>query len=483
MPWSQFRPAARRRKLASSITGEAVLDPDPLSLSRRTLLKLGGALSLYLTLPGLALAESGEAHRFLKVRDKVPDPENVFFEVQYPGKAPIKLAGHVWFNEEARQAGRKCPAIVEFNPYRRRDGTMIVDAKMYPWFAYHDYLCFRVDLQGSGDSEGVLTDEYTDEELAYCVQVIGEIAARDDCTGAVGMMGKSWSAINSLMVAARADRPDALKAVIVCAGSDDRWNDDVHYMGGAMMFDNVSWPSSMFGWMAAAPDPAVVGEAWQEMWRKRIDNADFWFRQWGGNQPRDDYWSESAVRGRYGDVGVPLFILSGWQDGYKNPVPLVIEGLTALGKESAGLIGAWGHKYPFNGYPGPRVDWLDYIVTHWWDRWLKGKTPPPEGAWPQLPVWLGQSKEPTNRPATTRSANGWPRTARGPRASSQECSISGQAIASATILRARPTGAPAGLCSTPRCWRRARGANAAMTICPAIRRASTGSRSISTARR
>jgi hypothetical protein len=156
-------------------------------------------MSLYLALPDVALgdAEGGdEEHRFVKVRDNVPDPENVCFEVQYPGKAPLKLAGHVWFNTDARKHGRKCPAIVEFNPYRRRDGTMIVDAKVYPWFAYNDYLCFRVDLQGSGDSEGVLTDEYTDEELAYCVQVIFQIAARGDCTGAVGMMGKSWSAIN-----------------------------------------------------------------------------------------------------------------------------------------------------------------------------------------------------------------------------------------------------------------------------------------------
>ena len=313
----------------------------------------------------------------------------------YPGKAPIKLAGHFWFNSDARNAGRKCPAIVELLPYRRRDGTMLADAKMYPWFAFNDYLCFRVDLQGSGDSEGVLTDEYTDEELAYCGQVIEQIAARADCSGAVGMMGKSWSAINSLMMAARPDRPAALKAVIVCAGSDDRWNDDVHYMGGGMMFDNVSWPSSMFGWLAAAPDPAVVGDAWKEMWRTRIDNADFWFKPWGSNQPRDEYWSGTAVRDHYADVGVPVFILSGWQDGYKNPVPLVVEGLAAEGKEVAGIIGAWGHKYPFNGYPGPRVDWLDYIVTHWWDRWLKGKTPPREDAWPQLPVWLGESKEPS----------------------------------------------------------------------------------------
>ena len=65
----------------------------------------------------------------------------------YPGKAPIKLAGHFWFNSDARNAGRKCPAIVEFLPYRRRDGTMLADAKMYPWFAFNDYLCFRVDLR------------------------------------------------------------------------------------------------------------------------------------------------------------------------------------------------------------------------------------------------------------------------------------------------------------------------------------------------
>jgi predicted acyl esterase len=149
---------------------------------------------------------------YLAVRDKVPDPKDIFFSVQYPGKAPIRLAGHFWYNADTVTAGRTCPAIVEFVPYRRRDGTMIADSKMYPWFAYNDYLCFRIDLQGSGDSEGVLTDEYTDEELVYCTQVIAAIAAHPSCDGNVGMMGKPWSAINALMVSARPDRPEALKA-------------------------------------------------------------------------------------------------------------------------------------------------------------------------------------------------------------------------------------------------------------------------------
>ncbi len=240
-------------------------------------------MPLALAWPGLGLpfplaAKADGA--VLKVRDKVPDPENAFFEVTLPGKEPIRLAGHFWYNAETVKAGTKCPAIVELNPYRRRDGTMLADAKMYPWFAYNDYLCFRVDLPGSGDSEGVLTDEYSEEELLACVQVINQIASHPSCDGNVGMMGKSWSAINALMMAARKDRPPALKAVIVCDGSDDRYNDDVHYMGGAMMFDNVSWPSSMWGWIAQPPDPAVVGDAWKEMWKTRIDGADFLFKQW-----------------------------------------------------------------------------------------------------------------------------------------------------------------------------------------------------------
>ena len=120
---------------------------------------------------------------YLYTRDKVPDPQDVFFTVQYPGKPPIQLAGHYWHNTDAAKNGVKCPAIVEFNPYRRRDGMLIPDSMMYPWFAYNQYLCFRIDLQGSGDSQGILADEYTDEELVYCTQVIRQIASRPDCSG------------------------------------------------------------------------------------------------------------------------------------------------------------------------------------------------------------------------------------------------------------------------------------------------------------
>ncbi len=325
---------------------------------------------------------------------QVPLPKNISFTVNYPGKPPIALSGHYWYNATALAASRKCPAIVELNPYRCRDGTMYADSKMYPWFAAKEYLCFRVDLQGSGNSEGVITDEYSDEEISYCVQVINQIANLPFCDGNVGMMGKSWSAINSLLVAARDDCRPALKAIVMCCGSDDRYNDDVHYMGGAMMLDNIEWPSSMWGWVALPPDPAVVGERWKDMWSQRIRNANFWFQMWGSHQSRDSYWSRASVRDAYEKVKVPVFILSGWQDGYKNVAERAVRQLGQLGKPVAGLLGPWGHKYPFDGYPGPRIDWLRYITDHWWDRWLKGKQPAKDSDLPQLTVWMGDSREP-----------------------------------------------------------------------------------------
>ena len=328
----------------------------------------------------------------------VPAPKNIEFTVTLTGGKSLTLRAHYWYHAPALRAGKRLPAIVDLNPYRRRDGMIGVDSMMYPWFAYNEYLCFRVDLQGSGDSDGVIRDEYTEDEMLSCVQVIEQIAHLPYCDGNVGMMGKSWSAINSLMVAARDDCPAALKAIVFCCGTDDRFNDDVHYMGGAMMEDQPSWAGSMWGWLPMPPDPLVVGDRWQSMWRERIRGLDFWFGTWAAHQTRDEYWRATSVRDHYDKVKVPVFTISGWLDGYKNPAERAVRALGGMGKPVAGILGPWGHKYPFDGYPGPRVDWLRYVVPHWWDRWLKGATPDPASAWPELAVWLGESREPARVP-------------------------------------------------------------------------------------
>jgi predicted acyl esterase len=370
------------------------------NLDRRGFLALAAATAATLSCDVKAVAaDSCGPVEYIDVPlDVVPPPKEIAFEVTVRGGGRLTLRAHYWYHAPAMRAGKRLPAIVDFNPYRRRDGMLYVDSMMYPWFSFNEYLCFRVDLQGSGDSDGVITDEYTEDELSSCVQTIEQISRLPFCDGNVGMMGKSWSAINSLMVAARDDCPRALKAIVFCCGTDDRFNDDVHYMGGAMMYDQPSWAASMWGWLPMPPDPLVVGDRWKEMWRERVRALDFWFAEWASHQTRDDYWRRTSVRDHYERVKVPVFTISGWWDGYKNPAERAVRELGALGKPVAGILGPWGHKYPFDGYPGPRVDWLRYIVPHWWDRWLKGTTPDAAQAWPELAVWLGESREPSRVP-------------------------------------------------------------------------------------
>jgi len=368
-------------------------------LDRRDFLAFGATAALAAaTAEPRALASCGTPEFIDVPLDVVPPPKNIDFTVRLAGGRALVLRAHYWYHAPAIRAGTRLPAIVDFNPYRRRDGMLYVDGMMYPWFAYNEYLCFRVDLQGSGDSDGTITDEYTQDELDSCVQVIEQIAKLPFCDGGVGMMGKSWSAINSLIVAARDDCPSALKAVVFCCGTDDRFNDDVHYMGGAQMYDQPSWAASMWGWLPMPPDPAIVGDRWKAMWRERVRGLGFWFDAWATHQTRDEYWRRTSVRDRYDKVKVPVFAISGWQDGYKNPAERAVRTLGGLGKPVAGIIGPWGHKYPFDGYPGPRVDWLRYVVPHWWDVYLKGKTPEASSAWPQLALWLGDSREPERVP-------------------------------------------------------------------------------------
>ena len=150
------------------------------------------------------------------------------------------------------------PAILEYIPYRKDDGTAARDALMHPWWAGHGYANVRVDQRGSGDSDGIILDEYTQQEHDDALEVLAWLAAQPWCTGKVGIIGKSWGGFNGLQIAAR--RPPELAGVISVASTDDRYATDIHYIGGALHgFQKQSWASTMLAYNARPPDPAVRG--------------------------------------------------------------------------------------------------------------------------------------------------------------------------------------------------------------------------------
>ena len=298
------------------------------------------------------------------IRDEFP---NQVIEIEHtwiPMSDGIRLSARIWMPEYA--VNNPVPAILEYIPYRKRDGTRVHDDCRHRYWAGHGYICIRLDIRGTGDSEGLITDEYALSEQNDAIEAIAWIANQPWCSGKVGMTGISWGGFNSLQVAAR--RPPALKAIITHCSTDDRYTDDCHWMGGCMLTDGFTWGSGFYHMMTRPPDPEIAGDNWFDQWMQRLEE---WVPPtsniWMNHQTRDDYWRHGSICENYDDIECAVYAVGGWEDGYSNAVPRMLANLRCPRK---GLIGPWGHTYPEQGYPGPAIGFLQEGLR-WWDYWLK----------------------------------------------------------------------------------------------------------------
>lgn len=290
---------------------------------------------------------------------KVKETENIFILL----KDGTKLAARLWMPADA--AKKPVPALLEYLPYRKRDGTVTRDALTHPYLAGHGYACIRVDMRGNGDSDGLMRDEYAQQELDDGLEVIAWLAKQKWCDGNVGMFGISWGGFNALQIAAL--RPPALKAIITLCSTDDRYEDDIHYKGGTLLNENLGWAATMLAYSSRPPDPKIVGTKWKKMWLNRLENEPFLLIDWLKHPHRDGYWKHGSVCEDWGKINVPVMAVGGWNDAYSNAIPRMMRNLRVPRKA---IIGPWAHKYPHFAVPGPRIGFLQEMLR-WWDQHLK----------------------------------------------------------------------------------------------------------------
>ncbi|MEM9148027.1 MAG: CocE/NonD family hydrolase [Pseudomonadota bacterium] len=314
-----------------------------------------------------------------------------------------RLAARLWLPQGARSA--PVPAILEYIPYRRRDRTRLRDENAHPHLAEAGYASLRVDMRGSGDSDGLMPDEYTQQEIQDGADVVAWIAEQPWCDGNVGMFGKSWGAFTCFQVAAL--KPPALKAIAPVMGTDDRFREDIHFYGGVLGNDNFWWGSIMQLYNAFPPDPEIVGARWREMWKARLEAMSFWPAQWLEHQTKDETWRHGSIAERYEDVQIPVFYFGGWADLYRD-TPFRIAANLAGPVQI--MMGPWAHLYPHDASPEPKADFLGESIA-FWDRWLKGRD---TGASEDAPLrfWVQDSTRPsgthTHRPGQWVEERCWP---------------------------------------------------------------------------
>jgi putative CocE/NonD family hydrolase len=305
------------------------------------------------------LAESAKARPKTTYSFRTEEP--VWIEVT----DGLKLAGRLWIPNGA--PGERFPVVFEYIPYRLHDSYRPIDDHWGSQLAAGGVAFCRVDIRGSGNSEGVLADEYLQSEQDDGVRVIAWLARQPWCNGSVGMRGLSWGGFSTLQVAALA--PPELKAIMPICATDMRFWNDAHYVGGAPGLTNVKWAAGFEMVMSGPPDPAIVGPRWRKMWQDRLEATPSIAARWLSHQKNDAYWRHGSVGLDYGAIKCPVYMVDGWTDSYGESAERLLRGIKTPKKA---LFGPWMHIYPDFAEPGPGLDWI-YEELRWWRHWLAGE--------------------------------------------------------------------------------------------------------------
>jgi uncharacterized protein len=288
-----------------------------------------------------------------------PKYEMLLKEAWIPMPDGVRLAADLYMPSRG-SPNRQFPVLLEYLPYRKTESR----ARNYPLYSYfveRGYVIARVDIRGTGNSEGRLIEyEYTDQEQEDGEVVIDWLSKKSWSTGKVGMFGVSWGGFNSIHMAMR--NPPALKAIIAIDATDDLYQDDVHYIDGILHLDSWEMSQDLDNSRPGAPE-YVVNENY---FRNRFDTRP-WMMTYKRQQTDGPFWERTALKVRYDSIRVPTFVIGGWYDGYRDSVPRMLEHLKAPVKA---IVGPWSHAFPHDAYPKPQIEWRHEAVR-WFDYWLK----------------------------------------------------------------------------------------------------------------
>lgn len=277
-------------------------------------------------------------------------------------KDGVKLSA-TFYKPVPRSPDEKFPVIFEFLPYRKDDGGYIGTYSLYTYFVQRGFIMARVDIRGTGSSEGIFPlREYSEQELDDAVEIIGQLSRMPGSNGNVGMWGISWGGFNAIQVAMR--QPPALKAILAAMATDDLYHDDIHYIDGAFHMDEWAFWFDHSKAIPQSPD-YPLDEAY---FKERFDSYPgllTYLKQ----QKDGEFWRKNSLRWQYDKIRIPCYLIGGLLDGYRDSIPRMLENMKVPVKAE---IGPWNHAWPDDGTPGPNYEWR-YEAVRWWDQWLKGK--------------------------------------------------------------------------------------------------------------
>lgn len=201
------------------------------------------------------------------------------------------------------------PVLLEYKPYRKDDSFYHYNQPNNHYLAKRGFIVAIVDIRGTGSSEGFLIEhEYTTQELDDCEHVIEQLANHSLSNGRVGMFGISWSAFNSLMMAT-VRRPHALRAIFAAHGSEDLYNNDIHYGNGILHQDEYILSVDHKNALPASPNYSM-----DEQWIKQRFTRRPWIDFYLEHQSDSSFWRKNSIKYAYDNLTIPVYLVAGLYD-------------------------------------------------------------------------------------------------------------------------------------------------------------------------
>ena len=306
----------------------------------------------------------------------------VHWDVGVPVRDGHVLRANLWLPLAAPGRGvgaESFPAILEMIPYGKDSWRRNADTARGEWFAARGFALCRLDVRGTGGSEGIATDEYTEAETLDGFDAVEWLAGQPWCNGSVGMWGISYGGFTAIQVAKL--RPPHLRAILPMYATDDRYRDDVHVRGGCVTASEKSqYAVSQLGMNAMPPLPAVRIEGWLDgpwraAWLDRLERTPPWLFAWIREQTDGLYWRRGSLAPDYDALDCAVFGVAGWNDSYVDPAFRMQE--RCRNARIRTLVGSWVHSFPDDAYPGPNLDWL-HEALRFFGRHLRGDRTGPD---------------------------------------------------------------------------------------------------------
>jgi len=292
------------------------------------------------------------------------------------------------------------PVILEYLPYRKEEGRRN-RYSLFSYFIEHGYLVARVDIRGTGNSEGKLIEyEYTDQEQKDGLEVIQWLAEHPKTSGDVFMMGISWGGFNALQIAMH--KPTDLKGIITMMSTDDIYEDDVHYMDGVMHIDAYEIGQDLSNVLPGAPE-FIIDSSY---FTNRFDTKP-WLLTYKQQQRDGPFWNRASLNSDYTAIDVPVFAIGGLYDGYRDFIPRYLEHADV---PVTAILGPWNHIFPNWAEPPPAIEWRD-LVVNWMDCILEQncvQRPIRNQFFAYQQDWHAPGVSPTLLPGYWREEDQWP---------------------------------------------------------------------------